>query len=73
MNMKTTEQLNEQRRVWNTKCCKMMETILTQFPFLRLGQLMSNLYSDDEMFYEEPQYTYKRLEEYYEKLKKHSV
>ena len=50
-----------------------METILTQFPFLRLGQLMSNLYSDDEMFYEEPQYTYKRLEEFYEKLKKHSV
>lgn len=66
---KTIEELNEQRRVWNTKCCKLMETILTQFPFLRLGQLMSNLYKEDEMFYEEPQYTYKRLEEFYNKLK----
>ena len=71
--MMTTEQVNERRRAWNTKCCRMMETILTQFPFLRLGQLMSNLYSDDEMFYEEPQYTYKRLEEYYNKLKETSV
>ena len=67
--MMTTEQLNEQRRIWNTKCCKLLETILTQYPFFRLGQVMSNLYADDEMFYEEPQFTYKRLEEYYNKLK----
>ena len=72
--MKTTEQLNEQRRIWNTKCCKMLKTILTQFPFLRLGQVMSDIYSDDfELYYEEPQYTYKRLEKFYEKLKKCSV
>lgn len=64
----TTEQLNKQRLEWNTKCCKMMETILTEFPFLRLGQLMSNIYSDEEMFYEEPQFTYKKLESYYQML-----
>ena len=66
--MMTTEQLNNQRLEWNTKCCKMLETILTEFPFLRLGQLMENVYGDDEMFYEEPQYTYKKLENYYHLL-----
>jgi hypothetical protein len=52
------------RQEYNIKIIEAISEIITEYPQLRFGQILSILRCDGDMFNEEPEDTYKKIENY---------
>lgn len=52
------------RQEYNIKIIEAISEIITQYPQLRFGQILSILRCDGDMFNEEPEDTYNKIIEY---------